>query len=349
MRILNLKPDTMILKRNLDLFNASRATLLLAPVTDSDLVTHGPELFAETREAALAYLLDRRGQLPSTPFTEFHPYKESYPLRSEFSVYLMGTFPPISYLLDLLPLAKLPQLVKPGGGSIKKPKVSFYHGQRCAQWKLFDPQLIPKTITPANRAAVRAALIAFLQDAGVNYVDVIDGCQRLDYDAKDSHLFNILPNLAAFEALLACPHENPLLIFNTSSAFGTGGLNFMADGSFQPQAKSFDIFLAVVLEMQCPVAFSVDGAAWLAVTPRNAAAIKRQMSSKLVFYMMLDKKVFNVVAGVSPSGATLNLGANPCFQQYCHSAGTTDQQSFKRFVYRNAIQKNLGPLWNLNV
>lgn len=44
-------------------------------------------------------LIQNNGRLPPHSPFEIHPYKSGFPLQ-EFEKYIIGTFPPISYVLD---------------------------------------------------------------------------------------------------------------------------------------------------------------------------------------------------------------------------------------------------------
>lgn len=68
--------------------------------------------------------------LPNEKPIEVHPYLDTFPLRPT-EKYIIGTFPPISYLRDSLNIPN-------GVGDINsRPKIPFFHGQKCDQWIFF--------------------------------------------------------------------------------------------------------------------------------------------------------------------------------------------------------------------
>ena len=88
------------------------------------------------------------GVLPNDPPFEKHPYLDlpEYQLQN-FDKYIIGTFPPISHLLDNVEIiqAGINQLTLPTGNLISRPTIPFFHGNDAFYlWKLllFDNELL---------------------------------------------------------------------------------------------------------------------------------------------------------------------------------------------------------------
>src|SRR5690606_42030388 len=80
-------------------------------------------------------ILDNGGQLPAIPPIEIHPY--SYNEHNlGYDKMIIGTFPPISYLLDNNNLAQQLHLINLNNRVITRPLVPFYFG-KCVVMYVF--------------------------------------------------------------------------------------------------------------------------------------------------------------------------------------------------------------------
>lgn len=61
---------------------------------------------------------------------EKHPYLDTFELQN-FEKYIIGTFPPISYIYDH------PLLVENNISQNKRPEIPFFHGNDLSLWKFF--------------------------------------------------------------------------------------------------------------------------------------------------------------------------------------------------------------------
>lgn len=73
--------------------------------------------------------------LPCNPMPEKHPYKEQMPIDLNFKKYIIGTFPPISYISDIYE-----GIGYCNGYPILKPIVPFFHGNRQKLWQYLIPK-----------------------------------------------------------------------------------------------------------------------------------------------------------------------------------------------------------------
>jgi hypothetical protein len=139
---------------------------------------------------------------------EIHPYIFREIAHFDFSrkYLLLGTFPPNSYLNNILPLAALAAAnmnVPPA------PVVDFYYGNKANLWNYFgiNPVTVPN-------------IHGFLTDNSISISDVILGTQRKVFNsATDSQLYNILPN-TAFCHLLSSNSKVETVLFTSGRISG---------------------------------------------------------------------------------------------------------------------------------
>ncbi|MCL6101566.1 MAG: hypothetical protein M1292_03630 [Bacteroidetes bacterium] len=191
--------------------------------------------------------------LPNNPPFEIHPYKNLITLNT-FDKYIIGTFPPISYVYDqLLNIDQVKQPISGGGRSLSKPGFPFFHGNRQLMWDyLLTSSEIRKI--PANRDEVPKYLINFLNSVEINYSDIIDSAQRKlvdnTYKGNDLLLYNVHINNKLIRHILENPKAKYLL-FNTASIYGTTGIENDNYGrvSLVKDAKAFDLFVRALQEL----------------------------------------------------------------------------------------------------
>jgi len=342
-----IKPDTVLL-------NASRQELGLPLLNEQQFAqmtrVECMALFEETRLAAINWINVHNGQLPTVPFPETHPYKSDAPLTYAFHKYIVGTTAPISYLLNDSGIARgIINLFPPGQAAISEPAVPTYHGNQLRLWR-FNERLNHLLSQNFDRGFKRQLILDFLSNSSVNYVDVIDGWQRGQYNASDSELRNVVVNEEAVDQILmqAQNGQIPSLIFNTSSTFGSNGLQFPF-GTYCPGNKSFDIFLWMLQERAHTVMFSLDDNEWVAFAPANADYFRDVMINKVIFYLKIDG--YKVLAITGPSPVLMGLDNNLVYQRYCEDYQMDPVNAripFLRFVYSNWLAENYEPLWTLN-
>ena len=126
-------------------------------------------------------LIPTLGQLPPNPPFEIHPYKQDFPLQ-DFEKYIMGTFPPISYILDkpqivAAGISNLQQPIGAGGQVISLPWIPFYHGNQGSMWDFLLTPVEMAALTAMRNAAngrqnAKNYLIKFLLENKINYADI---------------------------------------------------------------------------------------------------------------------------------------------------------------------------------
>jgi hypothetical protein len=342
---------------------------LVPPITCND-----PQIAADNA-AFIAELIAAGGNLPPNIPFELHPYKAEHPLM-DFSRYIIGTFPPISYVLDhpMVLAAGIQNLFRPNDGNvINPPNVPIYHGNQIGgmwrylltpdQWELFNIALAGV----GGRIAAKNFLMNSLTVNEVNYGDIIDSAQRNDYMAADSGLFNICPNVDLICHILRNPKARTVL-FNTSSTFGVGGLQLNALGQVvvnNGATRAFDIFIRQCQEMGFEIQLSVPiGAGAFGWTNLNLLE-PNQRSGKLIFRIKIinpignrkdsacfpagSEKELEVITGPSPAKqALIQLGGNPVYQNYLNANPQATPRLFVSYVHQNFLAGDIAPFYALN-
>lgn len=216
----------------------------------------------EDNTSFINHLIQEPGTLPHNPPFEIHPYKQDFPLQ-QFDKYIIGTFPPISYVLDnpRLVEAGFNGIHQPNGGAlITPPWIPFYHGNRGSMWDFLlthEEMLALDAIRGGEEGRQNAKnyLIDFLLQSQINYADIIDSTQRnLDgdgrYTGEDTNLNNICPNSDLICHLLTNPKAK-FLLFNTASIFSNQGIKTNNNGVINVGAntKAFDLFVRQCREL----------------------------------------------------------------------------------------------------
>ncbi len=275
----------------------------------NDLLTNLPE----NNNHIANYIFEHNGQLPPQPMFEKHPYLDTFELQN-FEKYIIGTFPPISYLYNT---HGLNIINNPNGGVIRRPGFSFFHGNRGLLWDYFlsENEIIE---LPEDNVLKPNFIQNILLNSKVNYCDIIYNVRRElednKYKGSDNLLFNIAPNLILIKHILNNPKAK-YLMFNTASIYGMNGLEVQNNSliSLENDAKSFDVFMRTLQELEFDLSLSFDnGANWVAI--ENLNLLQRRV--KLFFKLKIKKpnfqeKVFYIVTPFSPAVAQrVNILAN---------------------------------------
>ncbi len=310
--------------------------------------------------------------LPTDPPFEIHPY--TYQLH-DYEKYIVGTFPPISYLLDNASVveANISSLRQPpgvGGRIIKKPEIPFFHGNRGSMWDYILTQPEYQNLFGNQRHNRRQWLINKLYETGINYGDIITSVQRNlnregRYDAKDINLNNICINNDLITHILKNPKAKSIL-FNTGSIFGESGLR-VVNGSVDVSndAKSFDLFvhgcqnLGMSIDIQIQSGPLHSRFEWKTLRELSIAQKRR----KIAFEMRLtnltmnpmcglaprESKTLSVFTGPSPSTISeLGLNGNAICNFWLGLNNNSSRKDFIRFVYQGFRNNNYQLIYELN-
>ena len=156
------------------------------------------DLFIEEIIGAIA---NNSSVLPINPGFELHPYKGVLQ-NIEAVKYIIGTFPPLSYLIDSirernLNITALKQPTHPNQ-KIDEPQIPFFHGNVSGLWSVLftEAELSElKRIGRLNRYDAKEFLINWLNENGIYYDDIILYTQRKLGKLKPSNNLALLLRL----------------------------------------------------------------------------------------------------------------------------------------------------------
>lgn len=295
-----------MLKRNNDLI-ANRGLI------PANINCSSPQI-ADDNAAFIEALIAGRGVLPPNPPFEIHPYLNEFPLQN-YEKYIIGTFPPISYILDnqLISAHGINFLRQPpgaGGRRINRPEIPFFHGNKGLMWDYLlnndDPNTELTTLynfLPLNRIDARNYLIDFLHQNQINYSDIIYAAQRNKnkksrYDGTDENLNNICINSNLLSHILGSPKAK-YLIFNSGSPFGTGFTihqnnnehGILGQIMITNNRKSFDLFTRGCQEIGLKLEFRINNYEWVEVSDQqiNIQLLHNFLQHKIIFQMRISK------------------------------------------------------------
>ncbi len=326
-------------------------------------------------------LLKSNGVLSnSTPF-EIHPYINEMSL-NQFEKYIIGTFPPISYILDNTTIANanINYLIQPNksGRAIQKARIPFYHGNKGSMWDFIlsnnENHELNLLLNQENgRIRAKEFLINFLIDNKINYADIIESTQRSlnnksRYDADDNNLCNISINKDLITHILSNKNAT-LLLFNTSSIFGNDGIEIENDKTINvtKNTKAFDIFVRGCQDMGLKIEIRVllgkreTTFEWTNICNLNT----QQKRSKTIFEMRISKfrnksastnEIFNfdekILTTITPlSPAAVKRGKtkmNLIIKNWMNLNPSQNADNFLKLAYHSFRNNDINYLYSLN-
>lgn len=257
-------------------------------------------------------------------YEETHPYLENNPLNINNSKYvIIGTFPPVSYIADKLTLQN--GLKQNDNKDVKKPCISFFHGNKNTLWKLLNLKSVQNNLK-LNRDEIKNSLIEELKQNQIYYSDILSKIYRKEWTSDDAKLCPLELNHELVDLVFNIENEVSLQ-FNTSNVFNSKGLdlfykNKVSKGCLQfdkyknyklNSVKSFELFLIAAIVNGYTVSLSKelnddnygdvlsDYSKSLQLKYKNTAAVKMKLTK--------DKsKCFKVLTGPSPSSSNRRKG-----------------------------------------
>ena len=235
--------------------------------------------------------------LPNETPVELHPYLNEFRLQN-YGKYIIGTFPPISYLCynpNLL-VNGMESLYKPNGAEILPPKISFFHGNRNSMWALLlEHNLHEIVFNNPDRLAAKQSLIDYLTTNQVNYSDIIYSTKRTKYSHEDKYLKNIVLNNDLYKHILQNDHTDRLL-FNTSSVFRKSGLSVYKNKRVNSipgninvnNGGSFDLFFKGLQDLDAKIELGqvndINQASfqWIEINRNNSKILKNIFKSQII-------------------------------------------------------------------
>lgn len=287
-----------------------------------------------------------KNKLPCNPAPEKHPYKEELTLEASFDKFIIGTFPPHTYQADLFK-----DLKYCSGKKVSRPKLPFYHGNREMLWFYLLGEDHINSLD-SSRDKRKSQIIKFLKDNKINYADIIDFCQRQEYNADDSNLHNIILNVDLLKTILSKKSNNMLLVFNTGSFFTSSGMSFGRNEKLNPKTFVFDMFVHLLIEGGFEVDVQIINDERITINYNNRNRLK-DIRNILSFNLFINNKKISVVAGPSPANGDGKLQSNQIFKRFVkkHCPNKClgfQKKEFKRFIYQTALLGDYRDLELLN-
>lgn len=262
-------------------------------------IAQDSDLFIEEIIGAIA---NNSSVLPINPGFELHPYKGVLQ-NIEAVKYIIGTFPPLSYLIDSirernLNITTLKQPTHPHQ-KIDEPQIPFFHGNVSGLWSVLftEAELSElKRIGSLNRYEAKEFLINWLNENGIYYDDIILYTQRklgklkpsnnLGYTYEDVNLLHICPDVNLIIRVLT-NQELRVICFTNGMTFRTNGLIISDSGLIEAKnSDALSLFLracqniGLKIEMQCMPHFD-----WTVLG--NLTEIQKR--TKLIFALRFTK------------------------------------------------------------
>ncbi len=344
--------------------------------TSTDIINDNLNFINNLDNDAIEVAGIRISNLPPNPPFEIHPYKNNTTL-SPFEKYIIGTFPPISYVYDILiNLSKIKQPIGENIGERKLPRpgFSFFHGNKKLMWDFLLTNLECVNM-PINRNDIPAYLSNILTLSEINYGDIIDSCQRKlknnRYKGNDNLLHNIDINKDLLRHILSS-NCSRYLLFNTASIYGNGGLSFNDNGlvCLESDAKAFDLFIRAIQDVGYDIQIRVNEGEnietyfpWTSISNLNL----NQRKNKIAFELKIinptnnnidfcqsfkkgDEKSLIIITPFSPAVAERRnvLAGNPIVNNWLNMNNGRNTKNMLFEIYQAFRNGNWNFLFNLN-
>jgi hypothetical protein len=293
-------------------------------------------------------IFDRNGSLPNIPPIEIHPYKDDFPL-CEFEKYIIGTFPPISYIFEH------PLLINSNIGLNQRPKIPFYHGNDATFWESFlseNEKLEFDNLQ--SRFQKKDYLIQVLMNSRINYSDIILSCKRSRTNStNDSDLYDLVVNTELINHIIYNPNENVILNFNTSSIYNKKNFEIKRDGFLnEKNVQSLNIFIRSLQEMGYSIKINLNGNEY-----HNLIDLPRPNYHKVIFNMKIIKndysKNFLITTTPSPSGqASRTFTSNQIYNNWLLNQPeniSTPTKVFRTYLYELFRNSDWDSLRDMNI
>jgi hypothetical protein len=334
------------------------------------------QFIAEIQNACINGL----AHLPLHPGFEMHPYKGLLQ-NIESEKYFIGTFPPISYLIDSIQslgtnIQNLSQPTNPHQ-IITKPMIPFFHGNMGSLWSVFltPPELAELNAQlPGNRIGAKNYLIQKLQQIDVFYDDIITSTQRklgtvdrniqnLGYTYEDKNLKNICVDEELIIQLITSQNTK-VVCFTNGATFGVNGLQLYTQLNRAGLVKTnnsdaLSLFLrgcqelGLNIELQCLPHYT-----WTPLAALNQA----QISTKLIFEVRITRgtkcnhialvdfkqKSFTAITPFSPAAIRF-MGNHPIVANYLANNGNPPLASMLTHVYDQFRNNQYAMLYPFNI
>ena len=313
--------------------------------------------------------------LPAATPIEIHPYLNEFQLQ-DYDKYIIGTFPPISYVRDLLDIQN-------GVGNIpSKPMVPFFHGNDCNMWRLFFNEqeqleigLFNNNNADAFRLIQKEIIKEILNQKKINYTDIIYSTKRTDYNPNDQALRNIVPNINLITHILKNKNAK-YLNFNTSTIFNNQKLGVnpnnhgvLIAGELKENYHAYNLFIKTLEKLGFKLEVNLlDDGGWISINQENAVLLNENYRYKAFSKLRIStinkvnvesdsfenfEKELIIITGPSPSPqANVAMGGNLVYQNWHgmeQNANLVPSTSwFRKHFYENFINEPENLIdWNI--
>jgi hypothetical protein len=265
-------------------------------------------------------IVNANGALPVVPPFEKHPYLETLDPLSTATGLMIGTFPPITHLCDLLNIEKLTLQGKSSRG-LKRPALNYFHGNKGTFWD-FSPFDFSAILTNNSREESKRLLKLELSNRNVIYTDIIKYCQRilgktekgkLKYTANDTDLQSLFLNETIVDFLFTNRNINRLY-FTNSYLFGQGGSFFNKHGQYSlSKNDAFQLFLKALQNNEIKIELFIPNSEfdWLQINEDESMSknkrifLNKILTNKAFAKIRITKgvhvKCFEIASSVSPA------------------------------------------------
>jgi hypothetical protein len=308
-----------------------------------------PENYDLISQQSIEVIANNNGELTTVPPFEKHPYLEDIDCADTKGL-MIGTFPPISYLCDLLGLPNLTF-----NGNIFPPDLPYFHGNSSSLW-MYCPINFDNILNYARNEQPLLIKNA-LQEYSISYTDIVAFCQRelkeeggiTAYTAEDKLLNNIVINNSVFPFIFNCAKINRLY-FTNASFFGSNYRNnhlFDRYGNYiLDDRDAFRLFLkgANDLGYKIEISRNEDPENWYQINegPRSniaRRALNKLLTTKVILRMRLSIdghiKILQLYSAVSP--AAINRGMvrrNNCVIKFREDQNIAEENAPRELLQR---------------
>src|SRR5690606_17736540 len=240
---------------------------------------------------------------------------------------------------------------------------------KCDMWKFFltQEELNEVGVFDSNNANdtrlnQKNFIIQLLNLSGISYSDIICSTKRSKYNADDTSLYNIVPNLNLIVNIFK-NEKAEYLNFNTSTLFNNGNdfgfyHNNYGDnnvGDFKYKVQSYEIFLKVLsnlgFELEAKlnpndnwIQVHIENEQYFTDNYKHKVLTKLRVSTESLIEFENEKfknfsREFTIITGPSPSGsASRTLGKNQVYINWLANQNLNDNDAFTN-IFRNEFYR----------
>lgn len=248
--------------------------------------------------------------------------------------YIIGTFPPVSYLRNTLLLNNEPIFNRPffiNDIQIgQMPRIPFFHGNDLKLWEFL--QINPLTVDDVLR---------FLKEKKWIYSDIIYSCSRKEINnPADNNLRNIIVNVDLLNEIIY-RNDSPYIWFTSSSVYNSTGIKLRNGFIDISSNQAYNLFIHALQKGSFKIEVEFENT-WYELIPANNNILVNINFTIKHRIRLNNKNVYTIYTGPSPSAsASRRLGSNdhyknwklkPQNQNYQTPTNEYRKQVYSRFI-----------------